>query len=126
MPDSPNQYLNLEYLNEMAEGEDEFLIDIIAVYLTSIPGNLKKLAAAIENHDRANMLFFAHKLKGSFNFIGSAQISAVFNEIEELAELDGSHLKIPPLFAEITRMSDSITAGLQDLLQELKNKHPEL
>ncbi|MES2701261.1 MAG: Hpt domain-containing protein [Bacteroidota bacterium] len=109
------EHINLEYINEMADGDNEFLVQIIANYLSSIPDTRDKLVAAADTADYKQCIFYAHKLKGTFQFIGCFQLAGMFEEIEELSH--GAHGidRVRQLVAEIVKISAAITTELGDV-----------
>jgi len=46
--DSDYKYISLEYLEDISSGESDFLIEIIDIYLVSIPESVAKLKEAVE------------------------------------------------------------------------------
>jgi HPt (histidine-containing phosphotransfer) domain-containing protein len=113
------KYISLEYINELADDDDDFVEQMIHAYLNSIPVNLGKLAAAIESNDLEEIIFHAHKLKGSFNFIGCTQIGEVFLQVESYCKNEADIPKIKDCMVEIIDAADRVTAELQDVLAEL-------
>ena len=109
------KYISLEYLDDMAGGENDFLIEMIDTYLTSIPDSLAKLKIAVESGDGNNIIHYAHKLKGSFNFIGCIQAGAILNEIEDYILQTNNNSHLHSLIEKIFEESTKITAELECL-----------
>lgn len=119
-PQKEYKHINLEYINELADGEDDFLKEIVDTFLSTIPVNLEKLTLAINNNDRDGVLFYAHKLKGTFNFIGSTQLTHTFTLIEEHCKEAVGFELLPDLMKQILEFSDSIIAELEDLVSGIE------
>ncbi len=77
------QHINLEYIYDIADGEDDFVTEIVNNCLDAIGPNLKKLSAAIADGDEQTTIFLAHKLNGSFKFIGCNEAGDIAALIEE-------------------------------------------
>ena len=119
MPENNYKYIDLETILEMADGESDFIVSIISVYLSSIPESLDKLKEASVNKDKENTVFFVHKLKGSFNFIGCTALTDIFLKIEECCTI-GEHMEeIPSLVKEVEILAGAVTLELKDVLDKV-------
>lgn len=112
------KFISLEFLEDMAGGDDEFLVEMIDTYLASIPNSLDKLKQAYEQGDNKQLLLYAHKLKGSFNFIGCTQVGSVLSEVEEYAQNLKTNINLPEQLKYIFDDSSKITAELESLRKE--------
>ncbi len=109
-------YVNFSYLEELAEGEEEFLREVVRTFLEVTPDNLDALKAAVAAGDREQTAFYAHKLKGSFNFIGCSQLSATFSTIETWAKETGSKGDIAAHMQGVDELSALIIAELETII----------
>lgn len=109
------EHLNLEYIYELADGDGSFVKEIIDTFLSTTPKNLIKLEEAIAHRKAADVVFFAHKLKGTFNFIGSTQLSHTFTIIESLCHDENKYAEIAELLTQIKNTTALIYADLNDL-----------
>jgi HPt (histidine-containing phosphotransfer) domain-containing protein len=113
MTDHKNyEYLNLDYIFELADGDTSFVKEIIDTFLTSTPINMSLLVQAVAQASATDIIFYAHKLKGSFNFIGSSQMSDTFTLIEAYAEHTDKHNEIEKLMAQIKATTACVYADL--------------
>lgn len=88
--------INPDRLQEVAMGDDEFMIELIDLYLHDAPAQLEALSQAVGNQDTAAVSAAAHKLKGSCGNIGAEglvnlcqqiEVSGKANRLQELPEL---------------------------------------
>jgi HPt (histidine-containing phosphotransfer) domain-containing protein len=79
---NPYKHINLEYISELAGGDDEFIVEIITNYLDSVGPNTNLLYDAVVANDKETIKFLAHKLKGSFRFIGCEELGVIMEHIE--------------------------------------------
>lgn len=120
--DKKYQYISLDYITELADDDDDFVIQMIETYLSSIPENLTKLEAAINDRDGEQINFYAHKLKGSFNFIGCLAVGDVFVQIEANS-VDPTNIPlIRTLLVDVKKMADNVTAELQQVLIDMNSQ----
>jgi len=72
------------YEEAQIEGEPDFVVELIDLYLNEVPRLLDALRTAIENKDRALAKRTAHSLRGSSGNLGVLQIAALAGELEHL------------------------------------------
>ncbi|MET7030665.1 Hpt domain-containing protein [Sediminicola luteus] len=89
---------SLDKLNEMAEGDEDFINSVIAVFLDEVPTDLEMLEQAIEKKDYSNVYQLAHKIKPNVDLLGMEQTRANALEIETLGKKEGSGDAIEKLF----------------------------
>lgn len=80
------KHINLEYIQELAGGENEFVIEMIETYLETVGPNIGLLRDAVTANDTGTVTFLSHKLKGSFRFIGCTEPGNMMEEIEHHQE----------------------------------------
>ncbi len=119
-PEKQYEYVDFEYLSDMADGETEFIIAMIDTYLTSIPLSIAKLGDAIDSGNKDQIIFFSHKLKGSYNFIGCLQIGKVFARIEDHCETEINIEYLREQLQQVIALSQKITAELEEIMAAAK------
>lgn len=77
---------SLDKINEMAEGDQDFINSVISVFLEEVPQDLEDLEKAITNNDYDNVYKLAHKIKPNVDLLGMEQSRAVALEIETLGK----------------------------------------
>ena len=84
---SPGQDLDLSFLEEIADGSVEFMVESIDMFLVHTPEALQAINAAIKNQEWPLAATAAHKLKPNLGFFGM-EVSAIINEnISSLIEI---------------------------------------
>lgn len=106
------EYINLEYITEMAEGDDDFVKEIVTNCLESMGPNIIKLSEAINANDIAAVRFLTHKLKGSFRFVGSVTLGNIMEAIETFADSDTLNIS--------AEMMDEVNRYYRETERELK------
>jgi HPt (histidine-containing phosphotransfer) domain-containing protein len=82
-PDSP---VNLEQLNQISEGDIEFEIEVLQVYVEDISQRIETIQDAIIGNDWSKIMGEAHHLKGSSANVGALQIQTLAGQLEKLDE----------------------------------------
>ncbi len=77
---------NLDKINEMAEGDEDFINSVISVFLEEVPQDLEDLEIAInqKNYEQAYQL--AHKIKPNVDLLGMEHTREAALEIETLGK----------------------------------------
>lgn len=77
---------SLDRLNEMAEGDQDFVISVITVFLEEVPEDLEHLENAIAERNFDQVYKMAHKIKPNVELLGMDQTRAAALEIETLGK----------------------------------------
>lgn len=111
-----NKHIDLEYLKQISNGSNEFVIQMITVFTEEIPGEIENLQKHLKNKDWKSLRATAHKMKPSFSFMGVKELEGMIHSVEEFDEV-----KPDQLFSVIENIR-SITAEVVQELQEEKKK----
>ncbi|WP_420321943.1 Hpt domain-containing protein [Flagellimonas sp.] len=99
---------NLDKVNEMAEGDQDFITSVISVFLEEVPTDLNSLEKAIEERDFENVYKLAHKIKPNVDLLGMEQTRATALEIETLGKnttsIDEIEEKFPLLKKDVLQV----------------------
>lgn len=104
---------NLDKINEMAEGDEDFIISVISVFLEEVPEDLESLEQAIGKKDYENIYKLAHKIKPNVDIMGMEQTRARALEIETLGKTTGN-------FSEIEEKFPLLKKDVLQVVSELK------
>ena len=64
------QRLNLDFLQEMAGGDNEFVIEILEIFLDDAPTTLESIRNGMIESDFSSVKTSVHKLKSSIKVLG--------------------------------------------------------
>src|SRR5687768_15728076 len=77
---------NLEYLLKLSKGNNDFVRDMIRIFLEENPSEISTLEKAVEQRDFKLINAAAHKLRSTVPFVGiDKMISGEIAELEQLA-----------------------------------------
>lgn len=106
--------INPDRLQEVAMGDQEFLRELIDLYLSDAPHQLEALGCAVSSEDRVAVSAAAHKLKGSSGNVGAEGLVALCQKLE--ASGKASRLQeLPDLFQQLTREFEEVNEALHSL-----------
>lgn len=104
---------SLDKINEMAEGDEDFINSVISVFLEEVPQDLEDLENAIESADYENVYKLAHKIKPNVDLLGMEQSRAVALDIETLGKSSANKDEIEKKFPLLKK-------DIQQVVSELK------
>lgn len=74
--------INLHRFREASMGDEEFMDELIDIYLEDMPRQLEALRAAVQSNDAAAAAATAHRLKGASGNMGADSLSALCHNVE--------------------------------------------
>lgn len=73
----------IENLRDLGGGDDEFLREIVGIYLQDTPLRLAELHTALAAGDQAGFVRAAHTIKGSSSNIGAEEVRCLAEALEQ-------------------------------------------
>jgi HPt (histidine-containing phosphotransfer) domain-containing protein len=80
---------SLDKIQEMAEGDADFVQSVLLVFLEEVPQDLQALEGAVQAGDYDQIYKMAHKIKPNVDLLGMEQARALALEIETLGKASG-------------------------------------
>ncbi|MBD1260911.1 Hpt domain-containing protein [Maribacter polysiphoniae] len=105
---------NLDKLNEMADGDEDFINSVISVFLEEVPQDLEGLETALEEQDHQQVYQLAHKIKPNVDLLGMEQTRAIALQIETLGKNAANIIEIREVFPLLKK-------DIHQVVSELKN-----
>jgi HPt (histidine-containing phosphotransfer) domain-containing protein len=106
--------INPDRLQEVAMGDDEFLHELIDLYLSDAPRQLEALSNAVSNEDVAAVAAAAHKLKGSCGNVGADGLVALCQKLEASGKASRLH-ELPDLLQQVAREFEEVNEALHNV-----------
>ena len=78
-------YINLTFLREISDGNENFYKEFISLFLASAPMAISEMEKSYISKDFDSLRQIAHKIKPSFNYVGLKELNQAAAKIEELA-----------------------------------------
>lgn len=99
-----SNHIDLTELNKVADGDQEFMQETIALLLHEIPENVENINQFVTNKDFSSLKKLIHKMKSSFMLIGMKEIWPIIETIEKSDSPEVIFQQIPA-FLKICRES---------------------
>lgn len=113
--------VDLSYLKDVASGSDEFMIDMIDLFLDQTPGYFEQLDQFINESNWSRVAEIAHKIKPTLAFMGVDSARESMAEIEQNARNLKNLESISPAFQLLKDMSLQLYKQLADVKASLQN-----
>lgn len=118
--DPKNLQIDLTYLNDIAGGDAEFMIDMIDIFIEQTPVYTEQLIQAVDAKDWKTVGDIAHKIKPTLAFMGVNKAKDQMAAIEQNARTESNLEEIPNDFAEIKAVCESLYVLLQKVKTDLQ------
>lgn len=114
--------IDLSYLSDIAGGSEEFMIDMIDIFIEQTPLYFDQLEQAVNSSDWKSVGDVAHKIKPTLAFMGINEAKDIMAEIERKARTSDNVAEIPSMFVEIKGKCAELYTDLDKIREELKAK----
>jgi len=114
--------IDLSYLSDIAGGSEEFMIDMIDIFIEQTPLYFEQLEQAVNSSDWKSVGDVAHKIKPTLAFMGINEAKDIMAEIERKARTSDNVSEIPAMFVEIQGKCAELYNTLDKIREELKAK----
>ncbi|EAQ99830.1 Hpt domain-containing protein [Maribacter sp. HTCC2170] len=104
---------NLDKINEMAEGDMDFINSVISVFLDEVPQDLEGLEAALGQQNYEQVYQLAHKIKPNVDLLGMEQTRAVALQIETLGKNEANMNEIQAVFPVLKKDIHQVVSELK-------------
>ncbi|HYG40212.1 MAG TPA: response regulator [Cytophagales bacterium] len=117
-PYMSERVVNLDYLKQMAEGNEAFVTKAINLFLQKAPVDVENLLDNFKKKDWGNLKLLCHKVKSSFAILGIKSLQEIMQSIEN----DCSENKIDEAkFEKLLSQTQSYTSkAIEELTEELQ------
>jgi len=108
--------IDMRAITQLAEGDelgDQFIAEIIDVFLGDLSERVRTIGWQMSQGDRAGIAATAHAIKGSCGHFGSIRLMELSREIEDRArrqQTDGLQTAIDLMVAETERVRTALEA----------------
>jgi len=111
--------IDLSYLIEVASGNNEFIVEMIDIFLAQTPGHVDELNTAIQAKEWKRIAEVAHKIKPTLSFMGVESAKDVMAEIEKDARNEENYENIVSKITQMQAVFETIFLKLEAKKQEL-------
>ncbi len=106
---------NLAKVYELSDNDPEFVMQIISLFLTEVPDDLKQIEQGIELKDHKLAYSYAHKIKPTLDLLGMNQAFEEILQVEAWTKREGKRKEINDTFASI---KDQVDKTIKEIRKE--------
>lgn len=112
-----NKHIDLTYLKQLSNGSNEFINEMISVFMEQTPIEISNLEKYLKAKDWKSLRAIAHKMKPSFSFMGIKELESTIKLIEEYAANETNLDLLPEL---ISKIKNTCNEAIKELEVERK------
>jgi CheY-like chemotaxis protein len=110
-PASKAKVINLQYIENFSDGNDELKDEMLREFVKRVPDNLSSMEKAIEEKNYKTIYRIAHDMKTTVHFLGlTVLIGHILQKIEELANANATIGVINQLFGDVKSVCQQAVA----------------
>lgn len=108
--------LDLSYLNEISDGDKEFIADVLNTFLEEMPKDMAEMSNAITENNVIMVGKMAHKTKSTLHTLGLNELKEMALKIEQTAKSNPTHTDIVPWANEFMQHISKLYPIVQQML----------
>lgn len=118
MNGSTYKFINLEYLELMADGDPEMKGVMLEMLVSELPEELAKMRSEFDQQTWEILGSTSHKMKSTLSFVGNPQMTEANKEIESICKAGDNLEQIGDMIKTMEELVESI---LLEIRQEAAN-----
>jgi HPt (histidine-containing phosphotransfer) domain-containing protein len=103
---------DLTYLRKVSNGDNDFIKEMIVVYLKETPEAINNLENHLRNKEWEKFRAVTHKMKPSFTFFGLKELYSTVDYMEEYSDKKINLEKLPDM---INKVKQTCTKAMEEL-----------
>lgn len=117
--ENKNKYVNLSYLNEISNGNKDFIIELIDMFFLQVPEYQNLLQDYLKKKDWHNLGRTAHKAKSSILMMGMDDLSRDLKNLEENTKEAKNISEYSEIIAKFVRGSNAAIKELEEIRKKI-------
>lgn len=113
-----NKHIDLSYLKQLSNGSNEFIAQMISIFMTQTPEAIELLYSYMQKKEWKLLKGVIHKMKPSFAFMG-------IKDMESVAILAEKHCETETHLDELPQLLLKIKTACELAMQELETAKQE-
>ena len=117
--ENKDKYINLSYLNEISNGNTDFINELIDMFFLQVPEYQKLLQEYFEKKDWHSLGRTAHKAKSAILMMGMNNLSRDLKNLEENAKDAKNINEYSEIIAKFVRDSNTAIKELKEIQKKI-------
>lgn len=110
------QMFDLSYLNQIFQGNQEMINNIIQLFLEQVPQYIEEMVECVNQNDLISLHPLAHKAKSSIAMLGLKSIEQQVFQIEQDSKQHQNFEQLPNLVLDVKSECDLVYEQLRGVL----------
>ena len=111
--------IDLSYLEDMTNGDNGVMAEMITLLLEETPKHLKNIQQALSDENWKQLASEAHKIKPMMLYVGLTDLNELTKELETRGKNEEGLEKIPDLVHQLDEGFHAVMDELQEKIAEL-------
>ncbi len=110
---------NLSKVYALSDNDEEFVLQIIDLFVTEVPQDLKQIEIGIKEKDHKQAYAYAHKIKPTLDLLGMTMAFEEILQVEAWTRAEGKKNEIEATFESI---QDQIDKAIKEIKKDFDIK----
>ncbi len=106
---------NLAKVHALSDNDDEFVKQIISLFVTEVPQDLLQIKLGIKTKDHKLAYSYAHKIKPTLDLLGMTRAFEEILEVEAWTKREGKRKEISDVFDSI---EDQVEKAVKEISKD--------
>lgn len=108
---------NLAKVHELSDNDPEFVMQIISLFVTEVPQDMKQIDLGIKTKDHKLAYSYAHKIKPTLDLLGMTMAHQEILEVEAWTKREGKRKEIIDTFESI---KDQVDKAVKEIKKDFE------
>mgnify|MGYP000092975703 CR=1 FL=1 len=108
---------NLSKVYALSDNDPEFVLQIITLFVTEVPQDLKQIEIGIKEKDHKQAYAFAHKIKPTLDLLGMTMAYEEILQVEAWTKAEGKKKEIEATFKSI---QDQVEKAIKEIKKDFE------
>jgi HPt (histidine-containing phosphotransfer) domain-containing protein len=117
--------INLDFLSNLADGNTDFILKMLEIYLKQTPENILDLDRYSMEKNYPELVTIAHKMRSSVPYVGLHEAEKLLEKIEYEAKQNINVENFPSMVERIIKLCEDSLVQVKEQLYLLSEKSPK-
>lgn len=108
---------NLSKVYALSDNDPEFVMQIISLFVTEVPQDLKQIEQGIKDKDHKEAYAYAHKIKPTLDLLGMTMAYEEILQVEAWTRAEGKKKEIEATFESI---QDQVDKAIKEIKKDFE------
>ena len=111
------EHINLDYLEMMADGDEDMKKVMLEMLLDELPVEVAKMRSLTDAQNWDELKSVSHKMKSTLSYVGNAAMTEANANIELITKDGGDTTKVPALMDTVEQQYNNVIGELKTVFE---------